>query len=90
MRKLSRVIILLVVVTCLILSLALSGCTKHPNEKQLQALDEQTKAAIAAEDQLTTCNQQKADIDRELAEKKSKLESAKSEKATIKKKLSGM
>ena len=90
MRKLSRAIILLIVVACLALSLALSGCTKHANEKQLQALDEQQKAALAAEDQLTKCNQQKADVDRELAEKKKKLEAAKSEKATIEKKLSGM
>jgi outer membrane PBP1 activator LpoA protein len=90
MRKLSRAIILLIVVACLALSLALSGCTKHANEKQLQVLDEQQKAALAAEDQLTKCNQQKADVDRELAEKIQKLESAKSEKATIEKKLSGM
>jgi Na+-translocating ferredoxin:NAD+ oxidoreductase RnfG subunit len=90
MRKLSRAIILLIVVACLALSLALSGCTKHANEKQLQALDEQQKAALAAEDQLTKCNQQKADVDRELAEKKQKLESAKSEKEMIEKKLSGM
>jgi Na+-translocating ferredoxin:NAD+ oxidoreductase RnfG subunit len=90
MRKLSRTIILLVAIACLALSLALSGCTKHPNEKQLQALEEQRKAALAAEDQLTKCNQQKADVHREVAEKKQKLESAKSEKEMIEKKLSGM
>lgn len=90
MRKLSRTIILFAAVACLILSLALSGCTKHPNEKQLQALEEQRKAALAAEEQLAKCNQQKADVGRELAEKQSKLQSAKSEKAMIEKKLSGM
>jgi len=90
MRKFSRVIILLIVLSCLILSLALSGCTKRPNEKQLQVLEEQRKAALAAEDQLAKCNQQKADVGRELAEKQQKLEKAKSEKEMIENKLGGM
>lgn len=90
MRKLSRMIIVLFSVACLILSLILSGCTKHPNEKQLQALEEQRKAALAAEEQLSKCQQQKADLERELAEKKQKLEDAKSEKETVTNRLSGM
>ncbi len=90
MRKLSRMIIVLFSVACLILSLLLSGCTKHPNEKQLQALEEQRKAALAAEEQLSKCQQQKADLERELAEKKQTLEEAKSEKETVTNRLSGM
>ncbi len=90
MRKVSRMIVILFSVTCLILSLALSGCTRHPNEKQLQALEDQKKAALAAEEQLAKCEQQKGDVERELAEKKQKLEDAKSEKAAIKNKLGGM
>jgi len=90
MRKISRTIIVAVSVACLILSICLSGCTKHPNEKQLQALDEQRKAASAAEEQLNKCQQQKADLDRELAEKKQKLDDAKSEKQAVTNRLSGM
>jgi len=90
MRKMMRTIIVLVSVACLILSIALTGCTKHPNEEQRQALEEQKKAALAAEDQLAKQQQVKADLERELAEKKQKLEDAKSEKEAVKNRLSGM
>ncbi|UCE05886.1 MAG: hypothetical protein JSW07_20220 [bacterium] len=90
MRKLSRTIILIVSVACLILSLSIGGCTKHPNEQQLQALEEQRKAALAAEEQLVKKQQERADLERELAEKKQKLEDAKSEKEAVKNRLSGM
>jgi len=90
MGKLSRTILVIVSVACLVLSLSIGGCTKHPNEQQLQALEEQRKAAIAAEEELAKCQQEKADLDRELAEKKQKLEDAKSEKDLVTKRLSEM
>lgn len=90
MRNLSKTILIIVSVIGLVLSLSLGGCTKHPNEKQLQALEEQRKAALAGEEQLAKCQQQKADLDRELAEKKQKLEDAKSEKTAVTNRLGGM
>jgi chromosome segregation ATPase len=90
MGKLSRTILVIVSVACLVLSLSIGGCTKHPNEDQLQALEEQRKAAIAAEEELAKCQQEKADLDRELAEKKQKLEDAKSEKDLVTKRLGEM
>jgi len=90
MRKLSRTIIVIVSVACLVLSLSIGGCTKHPNEQQLQALEEQRKAALAAEDQLAKCQQDKSDVERELAEKKQKLQDAKSEMETVKNRLGEM
>jgi len=90
MRKLSKAILVIVSVSCLILSLSIGGCTKHPNDQQLQALEEQRKAALAAEEQLVKCQQQQADLERELAEKKQKLEDANSEKEAVQNRLSGM
>jgi chromosome segregation ATPase len=90
MGKLSRTILVIVSVACLVLSHSIGGCTKHPNEDQLQALEEQRKAAIAAEEELAKCQQEKADLDRELAEKKQKLEDAKSEKDLVTKRLGEM
>ena len=90
MRKLSRTILVIVSVACLGLSLSIGGCTKHPNEQQLQALEEQRKAAIAGEEELANCQQEKADVGRELAEKKQKLEDAKGEKDLVTNRLSGM
>lgn len=90
MRKMSRAIIAILSVAVLILSLSIGGCTKHPNEEQLQALEEQRKAALAAEEQLANCQQEKADLGRELTEKKQKLEDAKSEQETVKNRLGEM
>lgn len=90
MRKLARTMLVIISVVSLVLSLSLGGCTKHPNEKQLQALEEQRKATLAAEEQLAKCQQGKADVQRELAEKKQKLEDAKSEKEVVANRLSGM
>jgi hypothetical protein len=90
MRKWSKTIIVIVSVASLILLLFIGGCTKHPNEKQLAALEEQRKAALASEEQLAKCQQQNADLNRELAEKKQKLEDAKSEKETVTKRLGEM
>ena len=90
MRKMLKTLIVLASVTCLVLSMTLTGCTKHPNEEQLQTLEEQKKAALSAEDLLAKKKQEKADLERELAEKKGKLEEAKSEKEAVSKGLSGM
>jgi outer membrane PBP1 activator LpoA protein len=91
MRKLSRAIVVIISVVCLILSLSIfNGCTKHPNEQQLQALEEQRKAALAAEEQLAKCQQSKGDVERELAEKKLKLDDAKSEKEAVTSRLGEM
>jgi len=90
MRKMSKTIFVIVSVVCLILLISMGGCTKHPNEEQLQALEEQRKAAIAAEELLAKKQQEKADLERELAEKKQKLEDAKSEKQAVQNRLGEM
>ena len=76
-------------IACLLAMFLFSGCTKHPNEEQLNALEETKKAALAAEDELANKQQEKADFENELAEKKQKLEDAKSEKEAVKSRLGG-
>jgi septal ring factor EnvC (AmiA/AmiB activator) len=90
MRKTFKAVIVLTSIVCLILSLFLSSCTKHPNEDQLQLLEEKQKEANSAEDLLAKKQQEKADLERELAEKKQKLEDAKSEKEAVKNRIGGM
>jgi len=65
------------------------GCTKHPNEQQLNALEETKRAALASEEELAKKQQEKADLQKELAEKKQKLAKAQSEKEAVKAKLNG-
>ncbi|MBN2012539.1 hypothetical protein JW960_24640 [candidate division KSB1 bacterium] len=83
MRKVLKSLTVFASIACLVAMFTLSGCTRHPNEGQLQTLEETKKAALAAEDELAQKQQEKADLEKELAEKKQKLEYAKSEKAKV-------
>ena len=46
-----------------------SGCTQYANQADLSRLDEQRKAALAVEQQIKECEQKKADLERQIAEK---------------------
>jgi len=87
MRKMLKTLIVFASIACLVATFMLSGCTKHPNEEQLNTLEETKKAALAAEDELAQKQQEKADLENELTEKKQKLEEAKSEKEAVKSRL---
>jgi hypothetical protein len=89
MRKARRFISLLLITSILFLGLYFSGCTKHPNQEQLLRLEEQKKAALAAEDQLDKLRREKADFENQLAKKKADLEKAKQEKAAVQQRLEG-
>ncbi len=90
MQKLWRTLVVYLSVACLILSFTLAGCSRHPNEKQCQAYEEQLKAATAAEEQLQDKKQALADAKTKLASEKQKLENAKSEKEKVKQRLGDM
>ena len=83
MQKTLRTLVVLVSVSCLILSLTIAGCSRHPNEKQCQAYEEQLKAATSAEELLQEKKQTLADAETNLAEKKQALQDAKSEKDKV-------
>ena len=87
MRKTLRLIVVVAAIIGLLGSFLLSGCTKHPNEEQMNTLEETKKAALAAEEELAKKQQEKADLENELTEKNEQLEKAKEEKAAIKSKL---
>ena len=87
MHKMLRNSILVVSVALFILSLAFTGCTRHPNDKQIAAYNEQVKATKAAEDLLQEKKQEKADLEKQLAEKQQELDNVKSEKAKVKERL---
>lgn len=87
MRKTLRTLVVLASIACLLGSFLLSGCTKHPNEEQLNTLEETQKAALAAEENLAAKQQEKSDCESKLAAKKQKLEQTMSEKENIQSKL---
>ncbi len=86
MRKASRSLIMLIT-GLIVVGLYFSGCTKHPNQEQLNALEEQKKAALSAEDQLDKLRREKADLENQLAKKKAELEKSKKEKEAVQQRL---
>lgn len=90
MRKSVRKLLSWIAVLCFMASISMIGCSRHPNEKQLQALEETKQAALSAEAQLEQKRQEKANLENQLAQKKRDLEKAQSEKANIAQKQGNM
>ncbi|NOZ60471.1 MAG: hypothetical protein GXO74_02210 [Calditrichaeota bacterium] len=90
MRKTMRTLLVVTFIFALMLSVFLTGCTRHPNEKQCAAYEEQVKATDAAEQALQNKKEDKTQVEQQLNDAKQKLEAVKSEKSTIQSKLGGM
>ena len=65
----------------------LIACTSHPNEEQIQALEETKTAALAAEKTLADKKQERKDLEAKLEAKKSELANVKAEKEKVMQKL---
>jgi hypothetical protein len=90
MKRFSTTNIRLAVFFVLMVSLVIVGCSRGPNEKQLKALEDTKAAALSAEQKSSDCNSEKAQVEKQLAEQKQKLESMKQEKAVVVKRLAAM
>jgi outer membrane murein-binding lipoprotein Lpp len=76
------------IMSSVVVSLAVAGCTKRPNAEQLRALDEQRNATMAAEDRVKELEGEKAKLQRDLEQKKAELNEAKQVKDRVQKRLS--
>jgi len=83
-------LILLAVIGLLFVSFTLTSCTGHPNEKQLQAMEETKAAAMAAESSQSDCETEKAQLESQLAAEKQKLEDMKQEQKDVNARLEAM
>jgi septal ring factor EnvC (AmiA/AmiB activator) len=63
------------------------ACTSHPNEEQIQALEETKTAALAAEKTLADKKQERKDLEAKLSTKKTELANVKAEKEKVLQKL---
>jgi len=90
MHKMVRAFVALLVIATFLVSFFMLGCTKHPNEKQLKALDETKSAALAAEAKQATCDKDKLSYQSQLAQKKQALEAMKQEKTAVTNRLQSM
>jgi chromosome segregation ATPase len=64
-------------------SLTAVGCSRQPNEQELQALAQAQQAANAAEQALRDCNNEKASLESQLSQKKRELQKAEEEKEAV-------
>jgi len=62
----------------------LSGCTATASKEQLAMLAETRKAAEASEADLNACKQRKAELERQLAQKKQQLANLNDTRASVK------
>lgn len=76
-------------VICMLASISLVACTKHPNKEQLQALEEARTAAAAAEAQVEQKRAERDALLKQLQEKKATLQKAQAEKAAVSARMSG-
>lgn len=74
---------------CMLASLSLVACTKHPSKEQLQALEEARNAAAAAEAQLAQKRAERDALLKQLQEKKAALQKAQAEKTAVSARMSG-
>ena len=64
-----------------------SGCTIMASQEQLGMLEEARKAAESAEADLNACRQQKAELERQMANQKQKLADVQTTRSTVQKAL---
>jgi septal ring factor EnvC (AmiA/AmiB activator) len=72
-----------VVVPILILFGWLAGCTSHPDEEQIKALEETKAAALSAEQTLASKKQEASTLESQCEAKKAELEKVKKEKEVV-------
>ncbi len=65
----------------------LFACTSHPDEEQIQALEETKTAALAAEKTLSDKKAERKDLEAKLEAKKTELAKVKAEKEKVMQKL---
>ncbi len=88
MKNTSRWVLRIALVCLLLVAFMLAaGCSRHPNEKELKALEETKQAALAAETKAADCTKEKASLEQQLVDQNQKVDKMKLEKATVEKRL---
>jgi peptidoglycan hydrolase CwlO-like protein len=67
--------------------LTATGCSRHPNEEQISAMEEARSACLAAEQKLNEVQNERASLQGQLDSKKADLTAAQEEKATVQQRL---
>jgi len=78
-----RSLILLATVCMFAAGVTLTGCSRTPNEKQMQALEESKAAVTAADEKVAQLEKENAELKAKLAEKQAELKSVQAEKDKV-------
>ena len=79
--------VLRLMIPVVVIASFIAGCASHPDEEQIQALEEVKAAALSAEQTLANKKQEASDLEAKCEAKKAELEKVKKEKETVLKKL---
>ena len=84
MERLRKAFTSILLVLFAIGTLAVTSCTKHPNEEQIKMLEETKSAALAAEQTLAEKTKERQALEREVKVKEAELEKIKADKEKVK------
>jgi len=87
MKKISHLVMSMMMVLFVFSTFSFMGCTRHPNDQQLQALEEQKSAALSAENTLEDKRKEKSKLQNELTQKQKELQATKAELDAVKQRL---
>jgi len=87
MHKINRMVTLLGVTLLLSSSLALVGCSSSPDEAQMKQLNDLKEEVSALQKDMAAKDQQKAALDKEIAEKNAKLKKCNDDQQVVKQRL---
>ena len=63
--------------------LTATGCSRHPNEEQISAMEEARSACLAAEQKLNEVQRERGNLESQLQAKKAELDKTQKEKAHV-------
>lgn len=84
MEIITRPLKLGIVVTTLCLAVFVGGCSSSPSEEQKRQLDDLRAEVSSLEGQVSAKEKEKADLERQVAEKNGKLQQCAADQTTVK------
>ncbi|OQX77062.1 MAG: hypothetical protein B6D61_07770 [Bacteroidetes bacterium 4484_249] len=84
MERLRKVFTSILLVLFVFGTLAVTSCTKHPNEEQIKLLEETKSAALAAEQTHAEKTKERQDLERQVKAKEDELAKIKADKEKVK------
>lgn len=83
MNKLMRRVNLFLILTALSFSIALVGCSSSPTEDEMRQLNDLKAEVTSLEQQISAKEKEKADLEKQVAEKNGRLQQCKTDKDAV-------